>query len=152
MDIYELSEKPDLIEAGIKFFWSCWGSEKNLSFYRDCFMHSFCSKNPLPKFYIILQKNEIIGSYALLVNDLISRQDIDPWFACLFVKENFRGKGIAANLLKHGLRQASLKGFDTLYLCTDLENFYEKKGWKFFDYGYGTSGLKLKIYFCKTSV
>jgi GNAT superfamily N-acetyltransferase len=146
MEIYELSQKPEMIEAGIEFFWSCWGSKKNLPFYRDCMLNSLSEQKPLPKFYIELENNEIIGTYALLVNDLISRQDIMPWFACLFVKKNFRGKGIAANLLNHGLRQAALKGFDTLYLSTDLEDFYEKKGWTFFDYGYGVSGIKLKIY------
>jgi len=151
MEIKELSTREDLMEDGVDYFWSCWGSDTNYIFYRDCIMNSFESENALPKFYLCLIDNKIIGSYALLVNDIISRQDLVPWFACLHVDESHRNKGVADTLLKHGLSQAAEKGFKHLYLSSDLEGFYEKKGWKYLAEGYGVTGGDIKIYTKQTS-
>jgi N-acetylglutamate synthase-like GNAT family acetyltransferase len=69
-----------------------------------------------------------------------------PWFACLFVVEDQRNKGIARLLLEYGLNEAKMKGFGQLYLYTDLENFYERMGWKHFCNGYNVANMKVKIY------
>lgn len=146
-DIVELSQRPDLIDSAVKFFWKCWGNENNFKFYEDCIINSLDTDVPLPKFYLALDNTDnIIGTYALLTNDLISRQDLMPWFACLFVKEEHRNKGIATSLLEHGLNETIKKGFDKLYLYTDLENFYERKGWKHIFNGYNVANMEVKIY------
>ena len=67
------------------------------------------------------------------------------------MNEENRGKGISQKLLDHGLEQASLRGFENLYLSTDLNNFYEKKGWSVFSKGYGVGGDEFKIYSKSTS-
>ena len=146
MQIFEISTRQDLLESAIQYFWKCWGSDSNLSFYADCIEHSLDSKNELPKFYIVLENEEIIASYALLVNDIISRQDLMPWFACLFVNETHRNQGIAENLLNHACSEAKRKGFEMLYLSSDLVNFYERKGWEYHCQGYGVTGGEIKIY------
>jgi len=151
MKIFELSKKPNKLDEAIAYFWKCWGNESNFIFYADCIRNSVNEKNVLPKFYIAIESDEIIGSYALLTNDIISRQDLMPWFACLYLNESHRGKGYAGALLDHGINQAKIKGFENLYLSTDLINFYEKKGWKEFGKGYGVSGNEFKIYSKATS-
>ena len=152
MKIIELSERPDLIDQAVHYFWTCWGSESNRIFYKDCILHSLKKENALPKFYLGLKNNEIIGSYALLTNDIISRQDLMPWFACLFVEEKKRGNGLAEQFLNHGLKEANSKGYDHLYLSTDLIDFYERKGWSHIGEGYGVGGGQIKIYSRETSV
>lgn len=145
--IIELSERPDLVDAAVDFFWTCWGNENNFNFYRDCIVHSLDRDVPLPKFYMALDDGgNIAGTYALLTNDLISRQDLMPWLACLFVKEEYRNRGIAASLLEHGLREAKRKGYPVLYLYTDLVNFYERKGWDHKCNGYNVGNLEVMIY------
>ena len=146
MEIFEVSQRKDLLEKAIQYFWKCWGSERNLSFYKDCIEHSLDKEKLLPKFYLLLDDEQIIGSYALLVNDIISRQDLMPWFACLYVNETHRNNGLAEKLLEHALQEANRKGFDHLYLSTDLVNFYEKKGWKVFTQGYNVFGDAFNIY------
>lgn len=146
LKIIELSERPEIIPTATEYFWKCWGTDKNFIFYEDCIKHSTTPKHALPKFYVGLLQNEIICSYALLVNDLISRQDLMPWFACLYVNEPHRGQGIAERLLDHGLAQAKEKGFEALYLSTDLKNFYERKNWTHIGDGYGWGGGSIKIY------
>ncbi|WP_423055741.1 GNAT family N-acetyltransferase [Bacillus atrophaeus] len=85
-------------------------------------------------------------SYALLRNDLISRQDLFPWLACLFVVPKLRGNEIGCALLRHALKEAHRKGFENLYLCTDLEGYYEKYGWVYIKNGYIFNGEPAKLY------
>lgn len=150
MTITPLSSRPDLVQQGIHYFWKCWGSASNFKFYEDCILHSLDNNNRLPKFYVLLDNEQIIGSYALLTNDIISRQDLMPWLACLYVNEEFRGKGLAAQLLQHGRSEAHRLGFPNLYLSTDLENFYESNGWLYLAEGYNVMGESIKIYTCST--
>ena len=146
MKIIELSNKIELLDDAVNYFWKCWGNESNFTFYQDCIEHSVNTESFLPRFYLVLDNDKIIGSYALLTNDIISRQDLMPWFACLYVNEEYRKQGIAEKLLEHGLDEAKRKNFDHLYLSTDLVNFYERKGWKLFGNGYNLFGEQIKIY------
>ena len=144
--IKELSEETDLLDKAIHVFWSQWGSDGNYPFYADCMKHSLNNNTDLPKFYIAMIEDKIIGTYALLRNDLISRQDIYPWLACLYVKKEYRGKEIGKMMLEHAVTEASKKNFNSIYLSTDLEGYYEKYGWSFFGTGYGITGDSYKIY------
>ena len=146
MQITELSNHLKLKDTAINYFWKCWGSDSNYIFYKDCILHSLNKENPLPKFYIGLLDGELIGSYALVTNDIISRQDLMPWLACLFVNEEHRNKGYGGRFLQHGLQEAHAKGFSKLYLSTDLIGFYEKKGWGHKCQGYGVGGDEFKVY------
>ena len=146
MHVYEVKNCPVAFEDAVQFFWRHWGTEANYNFYRDCMLHSIQTNSDLPRFYIAVDHDTIVGSYALLRNDLISRQDLFPWLACLYVLPERRGRKIGAALLAHGLREAREAGYDRLYLCTDLEGYYEKYGWVYVTDGYGIAGDKTKIY------
>jgi len=39
----------------------------------------------------MLDGERVAGCCALLTNDLISRQDLWPWLACLYVEPDYRG-------------------------------------------------------------
>ena len=146
MKIALITKENNLLEEGITYIWKQWGNESNFNFYKDCIENSMSDNASLPKFYLMLDRDKIIGCYALLTNDIISRQDLMPWFACLFVDENYRNQGLAEALLKHGLHESQKRGFTTVYLSTDLNDFYEKKGWNYESKGYGVSGDEIKIY------
>lgn len=146
IEIIELSQRMDLLNDGIEYFWNCWGNDSNYQFYKNCIENSLDNQNPLPKFYLGLIENKIVGSYALLTNDIISRQDLMPWFACLYVNEEHRNKGFAAQLIQHGLSETHHKGFEKLYLSTHLISFYEKMGWKHIANGYHVDDSEIKIY------
>lgn len=151
MEITELSERTDILNKAVDYFWKCWGNDSNFKFYQDCILNSIDQNKSLPKFYVVLEVNTIIASYALLTNDIISRQDLYPWFACLFVNPEYRNKGIADKLLQHGLQEAARKGYNYLYLSSDLENFYERKGWTHIANGFNIFDSVNKIYSKKTS-
>ncbi|OXM82286.1 GNAT family N-acetyltransferase [Paenibacillus rigui] len=77
---------------------------------------------------------------------LISRQDLFPWLACLYISPDYRGKAIGRKLLEHGITISKGKGYNKLYLCTTLDNYYERYGWEYFDKGYYLNGEETKIY------
>jgi len=144
--IHRLSQESPWIEAGIPFFWKQWGNEDNFAFFQDCILHALPHESSLPNFYLLLHDQKMIGSYTLITNDLISRQDLMPWLACLYVDEAYRNQGLAERLLNHGLQEAGKMGYGNLYLSTDLKGFYEKKGWELVSSGYNPSGVCFPIY------
>lgn len=152
LKIVEVKEDMALFDEAVRVFWEQWGNKTNYMLYEDCMKHSTESIDDIPRFYIALNDDSIIGTYALLRNDFISRQDLFPWLACLYVDPNFRGNEIGSQLLKHALSEAANKGFSNLYLSSDLENFYEKYGWTHIAEGYGASGGSIKIYEKRTKL
>ena len=86
--------------------------------------------------YLAKEANRSSLLYAVLM----------PWLACLYVNETHRNQGLAEQLLAHSLAEAQRKGFDHLYLSTDLVDFYEKKGWQLYTTAYGIGGDAFKVY------
>ncbi|MFC4410474.1 GNAT family N-acetyltransferase [Chungangia koreensis] len=146
MLVVDLRDRMDLFEEAVKVFWDEWGSETNYNTYYDAMFHACKTDGVIPRFYIVLEQDQIIGTYALLMNDFISRQDLYPWFACLYVHPDYRSKHIGSQLLKHAQEEVRKKGFDSLYLATDLDDYYEKYGWSYLADGYGVTGAAIKIY------
>ncbi len=134
------------IELAAKYIHGKWGSKDNYLFYYDAILHSSVPGKSLPKFYLLLKEKEIIGCYGLLTNDLVSRQDLLPWFACLFIEEKERGQSYGKLLLEHAEQETSQAGFSVFYLTTDHNGYYEKYGWQRIEDGFGTSGSKTRIY------
>lgn len=144
MKIISIRENPEYLERGIDYFTAKWGIDRRI--YADCISHSITTDNPLPRWYLLLYDDEIIGSYGLITNDFISRQDLYPWLCALYIEESHRGQQLGAMLLEHGRAEAAKLGFSKLYLCTDHNGYYEKYGWKHIADGYHPWGEKSKIY------
>mgnify|MGYP003451626311 CR=1 FL=1 len=100
----------------------------------------------LPRFYVAQVDGKLVGCYALLLNDINSRQDLFPWFAYLYVMPEYRGKGVASKLIQHGIETAKQLQFDALYLETNIEGMYEKYGYVSIGSASDPFGGKAKIY------
>ncbi len=146
IEIYALKDKPECFERAVKMFWDQWGTEENFNFYYNCMLHSMNADNDLPSFYFAIKNGSIIGTYALLRNDLISRQDLCPWLACLYVSSEQRGREIGSLLLNHAVQETTKKGYNKLYLATDLNGYYEKYGWRHLTDAYIFTGDMTKVY------
>ncbi|MFJ5770560.1 GNAT family N-acetyltransferase [Psychrobacillus sp. NPDC093180] len=146
MEIFEIQQRPEFFHEAVKLFWEQWGNESNYKFYEDCMIHSGKAPNSLPRFYVAIENDAIIGTYALLRNDINSRQDLFPWLACLYVDPAFRGNSIGEQLLEHGLQVTARLGHEKLYLSSDLEGYYEQYGWTNSTKTYGPFGGSIKVY------
>ncbi|WP_250229970.1 GNAT family N-acetyltransferase [Anaeropeptidivorans aminofermentans] len=141
--IVSIREHPQYLDGAVSYFSSKWGIDRNI--YKDCIANSLTTESPLPRWYLMMKADEIIGSYGLIANDLISRQDLWPWLCALYVEEKERGQALGEKLLAHGRMEAKKLGFPNVYLCTNHTDYYEKYGWEHIGQGFGI-GYSAKIY------
>ena len=78
----------------------------------------------------LINENELVGFISLFKTDGDDRTDLSPWYATMFVKEEYRGKGYSKLLNDAILKEAKKRGFKKIYLKSDLKNYYEKFGAK----------------------
>jgi len=142
--IIGVRDNPEYLERAADYFHSKWGVPRVI--YYDSISMSLDTPSPLPRWYLMLKGDEIIGSYGLIVNDFISRQDLWPWLAALYIKKSERGKELGSYLLEHARKEASKLGFPIVYLSTNHVGYYEKYGWKFIAQAYDVDGGDTRIY------
>lgn len=144
LQIMAVREHPEWLERAIDYFDAKWPYMGRMV-YQDCITHSLTTESPLPRWYLMIRGENIVGSYGLIMNDFISRQDLWPWLVALYVEESERGQALGAQMLSHGRQEALKLGFSHVYLCTNHVGFYEKYGWKHIGHGYGI-GYDARIY------
>jgi len=147
LEIVNVKEYSGGIDIAVNYIHGVWGCEENYPFYKDAIYHSSMPGKALPHFFLLLKESEIIGCAALITNDFISRHDLYPWMACLFVDEKERGKQYGNLLMEHCEREAKEAGFSAVYLNTDHDGYYEKYGWTRIEDGIDLfSGKPSRIY------
>ena len=104
------------------------------------------NRNGIPQMYIAKHENEVVGVVSIWRCDLKSRQDLYPWMATLFVKEEYRNKGIGTILQKKVIEETKKMNYKNIYLTTDHENYYEKMGWMFLENVPQEDGNYTKMY------
>ena len=82
---------------------------------------------------ILLDDDSLIGFISIFSIDGEERQDLTPWYATMYVKEEYRGNGYSKILNDAILKEAKDRGFNKIYLKTDLVNYYEKFGAKYIE-------------------
>lgn len=84
--------------------------------------------NPLYCKLVLLEDDILIGFISIFPTDGDEYQNLSPWYATMYVKKEFRGKGYSKILNNAILEEAKKRGFTKLYLKTNLINYYEKFG------------------------
>ena len=75
---------------------------------------------------ILVENNELVGFISIFPEDCEEEKEITPWYATMYVKKEYRNHGYSRILNDAILKEAKDRGFLTLYLKTDLKNYYEK--------------------------
>lgn len=87
-------------------------------------------KESIPITLIAVEDNICLGTITLFENDLKTMQ-LTPWLGALYVKEIYRGRGIAKELMNELELVTKELGFKDLYLRTEhTADYYRKLGWK----------------------
>lgn len=76
----------------------------------------------------IVEDKKLIGFISLFKYDGDERKDLSPWYATMYVKEEYRGNGYSKVLNEMIIEEAIKLGYKRIYLKTDLNNYYEKFG------------------------
>lgn len=147
IEIVDLVNEPKYINEVSEWIWKEWSKQNGAKLedviYRT--KHSI-NENNIPKMFIAKCNNEAIGVVSLWVNDLKARQDLFPWMATLYVKEDYRNKGVGKKLQKISIEYAKQKNYSNLYLITEHDNYYEKTGWEYIEDAPLDNGKYEKIY------
>ncbi|MDD4773650.1 MAG: GNAT family N-acetyltransferase [Eubacteriales bacterium] len=142
--IVSVREHPVYLRRAIDYFASVWDIDHAI--YRESISDAVITANRLPRWYIMLRGNKIIGCYGLIENDFMVRRDLSPWLCALYIGEDERGRALGSKLLTHGRQEAAKLGFDTVYLCTDHVGYYEKYGWRFIGLSESLWGGMTRVY------
>lgn len=149
IEIVNLINEQEHLEQVSEWIWKEWsechGCKLEDVIYRS--KHSLNKDgNGIPQMYIAKYKDEVVGTVSIWRNDLTARQDLFPWMAALYVKEEFRNLGIGKMLQQKCIEESKKMNYDNLYLITDHENYYEKTGWEFLEKAPLGDGNYTKIY------
>ena len=139
LKIYNIKEKQEFLREVAELTQKEWGSKTNSEEEFEAKINKKIFKiinnfnNPLYCKLILLDNDILIGFISIFPTDGDEREDLSPWYATMYVKEEFRGKGYSKILNSAILEEAKKRGFKKLYLKTDLINYYEKFGAIFLD-------------------
>lgn len=76
----------------------------------------------------LIDNKTMIGFISLFKYDGEYRRDLSPWYATMYVKQEYRGKGYSKVLNNAILNETRSLGYNKIYLKSELENYYEKFG------------------------
>ena len=142
--IINIREHPAWLDRAADYFSAKWGVPRQL--YSDSMTDSLTTETPVPRWYLMLRGEEIIGSYGLIENDFMVREDLCPWLCALYVEPAERGKHLGAQLLEHSREEAAKLGFEKVYLNTDHIGYYEKYNWRYMGDFPHTDGSDVRVY------
>lgn len=127
--------------------WTEWSQHYGAKLEDVVYRTSHClHKDRIPQTHIVKDKDKLAGFVSLWNNDLPFRQDLTPWIATLFIKEEYRGMGLGTLLQKHCIQVVKDLGYKELYLITDHENYYERSGWKYVENAPAKGGTSIRLY------
>lgn len=132
MEIYNLQNKIEYLDEVASLEYEEWSDNKEenkqerierkkIKISNMFIDKSFCK-------LILLDKDILVGFISLFPNDGEEEKELIPWYATMYVKKEYRNQGCSRILHKAILNEAKKRGFTTLYLKTDLNNYYEKFG------------------------
>ena len=133
LKIYDIREKQEYLEEVVTLTRLEWGNKSDT---KEEFEQKVKEKieiiknnfdNPYFAKLILLDDNNLVGFISLFEKDG-EREDLKPWYATMFVKKEYRGKGYSKILNDAILNEAKTRGFERIYLKTDLINYFEKFG------------------------
>ena len=134
LEIYNIKDKQEYLKEIAELTQKEWGSGTNsieeFNAKIDKKINKIISNLNNPNYckLILLQDNTLVGFISIFPHDCDERPDLSPWYATMYVKEEFRGNGYSKLLNNAILEEAKSRGFTKIYLKTDLINYYEKFG------------------------
>ena len=144
--ILPLYQAPHYAEQVTDWLWQAFGGETlPLPFFATLVAHSQ-TPEALPLTFIAVEGETLVGTVGLWRCDLISRQDLFPWMAALYVDEPARGRGLAGKLQQHVMDYAKAQGFNELYLYSACRDFYERFGWQYIGEGLDYPATAVSLY------
>lgn len=118
----------------VDWYFNWWGKYNNMPYEEvsEIVSFSFNSGFKLPQTFAAIKDDELLGVFTLSMNDdLVSRVDVYPWLANVYVAAEHRNNGVCRFMMQYVEEKAKAAGLKELYLYTRHIGLYEKFNWKF---------------------
>jgi GNAT superfamily N-acetyltransferase len=126
MIIENISHHLDMLPAIAAWHRDEWGSD-----WEQQVLHSI-NKDKIPTIYVAIDGNNPVGTAMLVNDDMITHPELSPWLGGVYVKKEYRGRGIGLLLSQHAMQEAARMGINQLWLyTTSARKLYEKLGWQY---------------------
>lgn len=102
--------------------------EKKLTEYIDYKLRKLKIENNIILILGLVNHNELVGFISLLKKDGDCEVKLTPWYATMYVKKEYRGRGYSRILNDALLEKSKKLGYTKVYLKSNLINYYEKFG------------------------
>lgn len=132
-------------EQIVEWLWQAFGHGAGRGFYA-AIVDSSLRREGLPITFIALDGDRPVGTVGLWRCDLLSRQDLTPWLAALYVATEYRGRGLGRQLQDFVKDFSRRAGFAHLYLYTTFSGYYERHGWDAIGDGIESPDMPVHIY------
>jgi len=132
LEIYNIKDKLEYLEEIVELTHNEWGnrilSEEDYRVWlqkKIISIKSMLDRNDYCKL-ILLDEDNLVGFISLFPTEGDERSDLSPWYATMFVKKEYRGRGCSKILNDALLKESKKRGFERVYLKIDLNGYYEK--------------------------
>ena len=128
MKIINLKKNKNYLEEYVTLCNLEWGKSQKTDDYVQEKIEKILKDDKVISVLGLVDKNTLIGFISLFKYDGEERKNLTPWYATMYVKENYRKKGYSVLLNNAIIDEARKLGFKKVYLKTDLNNYYEQFG------------------------
>lgn len=143
--IVPLNAVPELRDTLADWLWRAFGTENSRDFFASI-LDSSLSGADLPLTFVALDGDRPVGTVGLWRCDLISRQDLFPWLAALYVDEHYRGHGVSGQLQQTVIDCCRQRGDRHLYLYSACADYYERFGWAYIGDALDYPAIAVRLY------
>ena len=107
------------------YAWNCsWRAGKSLAKLMD----EDCFSDWERVITVVDDNGKICGFCTVVKKDCIPDLEYFPNIGYVFIDETYRGNRLSQKMLDYAMRYLKNIGFESVYLVSDHENFYEKYG------------------------
>lgn len=129
MKIINITNNTKYLKEYIALCYLEWSEkEKELTEYIDYKLRKLKIENNIILILGLVDHNKLVGFISLLKKDGDCEVKLTPWYATMYVKKEYRGRGYSRILNDALLEKSKRLGYTKVYLKSNLMNYYEKFG------------------------
>lgn len=129
MKIINITNNTKYLKKYIALCYLEWSEkEKKLTEYIDYKLRKLKIENNIILILGLVDYNKLVGFISLLKKDGDCEVKLTPWYATMYVKKEYRGRGYSRILNDALLEKSKRLGYTKVYLKSNLINYYEKFG------------------------
>lgn len=97
-----LTDRPELLDTAAQWFHEKWGVPR--AAYAASMEDCLRGEHAVPRWYLALEGDTILGGLGVIDNDFHDRKDLAPNVCALYTEAEQRGRGLAGALLRYAWR------------------------------------------------